>query len=64
MDRIIASLCARLMHPARLLRSTIRACRRIAQQIAFVFGVEIDKDVVRGVLAKHCRPMHGSNGPS
>jgi hypothetical protein len=30
--------------------------RRIAQQIAFAFGVEIDKDDVRRVLAKHCRP--------
>jgi hypothetical protein len=71
-DRIIASLCAGLMRPARLLRSAIvlkpstlmafhRAfvemkwrnprfgCRRIAQQIAFLFGVEIDKDVVRRV---------------
>jgi putative transposase len=107
-DRIIASLCAGLMRPARLLRSAIvlkpstlmafhRAlvnrkyrllfaprrrkpgpkgpspeliavivemkrrnarfgCRRFAQRIAFVFGVEIDKDVVRRVLAKHCRP--------
>ncbi|WP_129782470.1 DDE-type integrase/transposase/recombinase [Peristeroidobacter soli] len=116
-DRIIASLCAGLMRPSRLLRSAIvlkpstlmafhRAlvnrkyrllfaprrrrkpgpkgpsseliaaivemkrrnpcfgCRRIAQQIAFVFGVEIDKDVVRRVLAKHSRPTRGSNGPS
>jgi transposase InsO family protein len=39
-------------------------CRRIAQQIAFVFGVEIDKDVVRRVLVKHCRPTRGSDGPS
>lgn len=38
--------------------------RRIAQQIAFVFGVEIDKDVVRRVLAKHSRPNRGSDGPS
>jgi putative transposase len=115
-DRIVASLCAGLMRPARLLRSAIvlkpstlmafhRAlvnrkyrllfaprrrksgpkgpspgliaaivemkrrnprfgCRRIAQQIAFLFGVEIDKDVVRRVLAKHCRPTSGSQGPS
>ena len=39
-------------------------CRRIAQQLSFVFGVEIDKDVVRRVLAKHYRPTHGSDGPS
>jgi putative transposase len=115
-DRIITSLCAGLMRPARLLRSAIvlkpstlmafhRAlvnrkyrllfaprrrkpgpkgpgpelvtaivemkrrnprfgCRRIAQQIAFAFGVEIDKDVVRRVLAKHCRPTSDSDGPS
>jgi putative transposase len=116
-DRMIASLCAGLMRPARLLRSAIvlkpstlmafhRAlvnrkyrllfapsrrrkpgpkgpspeliaaivemkrrnprfgCRRIAQQIAFLFGVGIDKDVVRRVLAKHCRPTAGSDGPS
>ena len=29
---------------------------RIAQQISHAFGVEIDKDVVRRVLAKHYRP--------
>ena len=37
--------------------------RRIAEQVAFVFGVEIDKDVVRRVLAKHCRTTCGSDGP-
>jgi putative transposase len=38
---------------------------RIAQQIAHAFGVDIDKDVVRRVLAKHYRPGDsGSNGPS
>ncbi len=116
-DRVIASLCAGLMHPTRLLRSAIvlkpstimafhRAlvkrkyrllftpkqrrkpgpkgpappliaaiiemkrrnrrfgCRRIAQQLSFIFGVEIDKDVVRRVLAKYYRPTHGSGGPS
>jgi putative transposase len=29
---------------------------RIAQQISHAFGVEIDKDVVRRVLARHYRP--------
>jgi putative transposase len=29
-----------------------------------VFGVEINKDVVRGVLGKCSRPTHGSDGPS
>jgi putative transposase len=38
---------------------------RIAQQIAHSFGIEIDKDVVRRVLAKHYRPGDsGSHGPS
>ena len=39
-------------------------CRRIAEQISFVFGVQIDKDVVRRVLAKHYHPGPGSGGPS
>ena len=40
-------------------------CVRIAQQIAYVFGIEIDKDVVRRVLAKHYRPGNsGPEGPS
>jgi transposase InsO family protein len=39
-------------------------CRRIAQQLAFIFGAEIDKDVVRRVLAKHYRPEPGAGGPS
>ena len=38
---------------------------RIAQQLSHVFGIEIDKDVVRRVLAKHYRPSDtGANGPS
>src|SRR5208337_2921638 len=39
--------------------------QRIAQQIVYTFGVEIDKDVVRRVLAKHltCRYPDPS-GPS
>jgi hypothetical protein len=37
----------------------------IAQQISHAFGVVIDKDVVRRVLAKHYRPGDsGTNGPS
>ena len=40
-------------------------CVRIAQQIAHAFAVEIDKDVVRRVLAGHYRPGDsGTNGPS
>jgi transposase InsO family protein len=36
---------------------------RIAQEIARTFGIDIDKDVVRRVLAKKYRPDPG-NGPS
>ncbi len=36
----------------------------IADQISLVFDMEIDKDVVRRVLANHYRPEPGSNGPS
>jgi len=39
-------------------------CRRIAQQLCAVFGLDIDKDVVWRVLAKHYRPNPGAYGPS
>ena len=39
-------------------------CPRIAQQIARAFGIDIDKDIVRQVLAKHYRPEAGTDGPS
>ncbi|MGB5259552.1 MAG: integrase core domain-containing protein [Gammaproteobacteria bacterium] len=39
-------------------------CPRIAQQINKAFGTNIDKDVVRRVLAAHYRPDPGDNGPS
>ena len=38
--------------------------QRIADQISLVFDLEIDKDVVRRVLARHYRPQPGSSGPS
>jgi transposase InsO family protein len=37
-------------------------CRRIAQQLSYVFGLDLDKDLVRRVLAQHYRPESG--GPS
>jgi putative transposase len=38
---------------------------RIAQQISHTFGIPINKDVVRRVLAKHYSPGNsGTNGPS
>ena len=39
-------------------------CPRIAQQLSKAFGIEIDKDVVRRVLAKHYRSKPGPEGPS
>jgi putative transposase len=39
-------------------------CPRIAQEIARTFGIDIDKDIVRRVLAKHDRPGAGTDGPS
>jgi putative transposase len=39
-------------------------CPRIAQQIALAFGIEIDKDVVRRILATHYRPELNAGGPS
>ena len=39
-------------------------CPRIAQQIALAFGVDIDNDVVRRVLAVHYRLAPNSGGPS
>jgi putative transposase len=44
-------------------RNPIWGCPRIAQQITLAFGIEIDKDVVRRVLAEHYNPS-GSGGPS
>jgi len=41
----------------------INALFLITQEINKAFGVDIDKDVVRRVLAKHYRPGPG-NGPS
>ena len=39
-------------------------CPRIAQEIARTFGIDIDKDIVRRVLAKHYQFKAGPDGPS
>ena len=39
-------------------------CPRIAQQINKAFGIDIDKDMVRRILAAHYRPGSGDSGPS
>jgi len=45
-------------------RNSRWGCRHIAQQIAYIFGIELDKDVVRRILAKHLRPGASDKGPS
>jgi len=37
---------------------------RIAQHIALLFNIQIDKDVVRRILARHYRPGQDSDSPS
>jgi len=39
-------------------------CPRIAQQINLAFGLDLDKDTVRRILATHFRPVPGNHGPS
>lgn len=39
-------------------------CPRIAQQISLVFGIDIDKDIVRRVLTCHYQSKPDGNGPS
>ena len=45
-------------------RNPTWGCPRIAQQIAMAFGLAIDKDVVRRILANHYRPESNVEGPS
>ena len=39
-------------------------CRKIAEQISSAFGIETNKDVVRRILIRYCRPLPGGDGPS
>ena len=39
-------------------------CPRIAQQINLAFGLELDKDTVRRILAVHYKPDPSNRGPS
>lgn len=39
-------------------------CLKIAQQISYAFGVEVNKDMVRRILEKHHPPSSGDDGPS
>ena len=45
-------------------RNPTWGCPRIAQQIALAFGVSINKDVVRRILAARYQPETDSAGPS
>ncbi|MEE8538579.1 MAG: helix-turn-helix domain-containing protein [Woeseiaceae bacterium] len=45
-------------------RNPVWGCPRIAQQIGLTFDLQIDKDVVRRVLATHYRPEPNASGPS
>ena len=45
-------------------RNPTWGCPRIAQQIALAFGIPINKDVVRRILAARYQPAPDSDGPS
>ena len=45
-------------------RNSRYGCPRIAQQINFAFGLDLDKDTVRRVLAVHYKPDPNNRGPS
>src|SRR5437773_7248997 len=45
-------------------RNPTWGCPRIAQQITLAFGIPINKDVVRRILAVQYQPDPGSAGPS
>jgi hypothetical protein len=45
-------------------RNPTWGCPRIAQEIALAFGIPINKDVVRRILAVQYRPAPDSAGPS
>ena len=57
-----AELVAAIVEMKR--RNPLWGCPRIAQQIGLTFDIQIDKDVVRRVLATHYRPDPDSSGPS
>jgi putative transposase len=45
-------------------RNPYFGCRKIAEQIASAFGIELNKDVVRRILLRHYRPKPEGGGPS
>ena len=45
-------------------RNSYFGCRKIAEQIASAFGIEINKDVVRRILERYYRPAPSGDDPS
>jgi transposase InsO family protein len=45
-------------------RNPTWGCPRIAKQMTLAFGIDLDKDVVRRILAIHFHPESGAPGPS
>jgi putative transposase len=45
-------------------RNPYFGCRKIAEQISSVFGIALNKDVVRRILARHYPPGSDGSGPS
>ncbi|RLQ20226.1 helix-turn-helix domain-containing protein [Seongchinamella sediminis] len=45
-------------------RNSRFGCPRIAQQINLAFGLDLDKDIIRRVLAIHYKPDPSNRGPS
>ena len=45
-------------------RNPTWGCPRIAKQIELAFGISINRDVVRRILAAHSYPLGDGNGPS
>jgi putative transposase len=45
-------------------RNPIWGCPRIGGQIELAFGVSLNKDVVRRILAAHYHPSADGSGPS
>ncbi len=67
MSEFLASLAEGLIYssfPELKRRNPRFGCPRIALVISQTFGVDINKDVVRRVLATHYRPGSGDGGPS
>jgi len=45
-------------------RNTHYGFPRIAQRINLAFGLELDKDIVRRILASHYKQAPNNHGPS